>query len=962
MAQLHLLAKLNCNKMITTDPEPACVPTILAEYDMTKVQIPALRQLLACHDAPHYPYTKTFEEAKDDPIFVLHTSGSTGIPKPLIYTHRFVTRTVNATALPAPEGFVSGNDDLRTGSWFSLLAPFHISGIGFGLMVAAFNNECVPVFPLPGKPLTTEQFLEAVKHVEMDWAFVLPFTLEDLSKDPASLKVVSQKLKHLYFAGGSVPQAAGDFVASNIPVYQTTGSSETSLLTQIRSSDNDNKETWSYVHIHPTVNAEFRHHYGDLHEMVIVRSSENEEYQPVFLHFPDRKEYETRDLLSPHPTLPGLWRYRGRKDDIIVFLNGEKTNPISFEQEVSRHPEVRSAIVAGAQRFEACLLVELLKTAPLSADERAQVIDRIWPTVQKANSQCPAHARVSKSNILITDPSKPMARAAKGTVQRAATLILYQEDIDALYAEEEVNFSHGGLESIDLDNPDAVTERIHELVADVTQWESFDNGIDFFSLGMDSLQVLHLSRSLSITASTVYGNPSVHLLAKVISHSGQKISPSINERTSAMAAMLRKYEGEIDNITPSHGQGSHCTSETNADIVVLTGSTGAVGSYILYELLQKDCVSHVYCLNRAQNSQMLQVTRNSERRIPTEFPADRVTFLTVELVKDNFGLDAEIYSTILSTTTQIIHNAWPVNFNQVLQSFQPSLQGVLSLISFAASAKLSPSILFLSSISAVSNYHCTPAAEELVPEHIITDLSCPAFMGYGESKYLAERMLDYAAQKLNLKTGIARVGQIAGTAKDPHGWNRNEWLPSLVISSRYLKAMPETLGSAVNGTRAGILDRIDWVPIDQLASVLVELSFNLSAAPSPGSRVFHPINPEWIGWQSLVPTVIEALQNCAADGTENADIKVVQFEEWIGLLRSTASTLIENPNLAVDMLRENPAVKLLEFYESLADGGVSQLPKQLAIRKTLGTSPSLRSLEAIKPEWLCGWIRDWVLA
>jgi thioester reductase-like protein len=41
-------------------------------------------------------------------------------------------------------------------------------------------------------------------------------------------------------------------------------------------------------------------------------------------------------------------------------------------------------------------------------------------------------------------------------------------------------------------------------------------------------------------------------------------------------------------------------------------------------------------------------------------------------------------------------------------------------------------------------------------------------MGYGESKYLAERILEYAAQKLNLKTGIARVGQIAGTAQDPH--------------------------------------------------------------------------------------------------------------------------------------------------------------------------------------------------
>lgn len=33
---------------------------------------------------PHFPYTKTFDEAEWDPVVVLHTSGSTGFPKPII--------------------------------------------------------------------------------------------------------------------------------------------------------------------------------------------------------------------------------------------------------------------------------------------------------------------------------------------------------------------------------------------------------------------------------------------------------------------------------------------------------------------------------------------------------------------------------------------------------------------------------------------------------------------------------------------------------------------------------------------------------------------------------------------------------------------------------------------------------------------------------------------------------------
>lgn len=83
MAQLHLLSKLSCIKMVTTNPEPAAVPTIPAEYSMTKVQIPSIQELLGCHDILHYPYAQTFEEANDEPIFILHTSGSNRVSRNL---------------------------------------------------------------------------------------------------------------------------------------------------------------------------------------------------------------------------------------------------------------------------------------------------------------------------------------------------------------------------------------------------------------------------------------------------------------------------------------------------------------------------------------------------------------------------------------------------------------------------------------------------------------------------------------------------------------------------------------------------------------------------------------------------------------------------------------------------------------------------------------------------------------
>lgn len=51
---------------------------ITEEYPMKKLEIPALTELLSASDTPLYPYNAVYEEVKNDPIFILHTSGSTG--------------------------------------------------------------------------------------------------------------------------------------------------------------------------------------------------------------------------------------------------------------------------------------------------------------------------------------------------------------------------------------------------------------------------------------------------------------------------------------------------------------------------------------------------------------------------------------------------------------------------------------------------------------------------------------------------------------------------------------------------------------------------------------------------------------------------------------------------------------------------------------------------------------------
>lgn len=71
----------------------AIKPTILA------IEVPELSHLLATQDIPRYPYDKTFEAAQYDPIMVAHSSGTTGKPKPITWTHSLYA-TVDAHSIP----------------------------------------------------------------------------------------------------------------------------------------------------------------------------------------------------------------------------------------------------------------------------------------------------------------------------------------------------------------------------------------------------------------------------------------------------------------------------------------------------------------------------------------------------------------------------------------------------------------------------------------------------------------------------------------------------------------------------------------------------------------------------------------------------------------------------------------------------------------------------------------------
>ena len=76
-AHVNLFTLQKCRTLILPQPQPPYAASLLATYRMRTLEIPSLDEFLTTEVTP-YPYNKSFEEARKDPLVALHTSGSTG--------------------------------------------------------------------------------------------------------------------------------------------------------------------------------------------------------------------------------------------------------------------------------------------------------------------------------------------------------------------------------------------------------------------------------------------------------------------------------------------------------------------------------------------------------------------------------------------------------------------------------------------------------------------------------------------------------------------------------------------------------------------------------------------------------------------------------------------------------------------------------------------------------------------
>ena len=682
---------------------------------------------------------------------------------------------------------------------------------------------------------------------------------------------------------------------------------------------------------------------SDVYELVIVRKGIDPGMQGFFYTFPDATEFWTRDLFRKHPQLPDHWRYEGRADDIIVLSNGEKLNPVTIEHTVMGHPEVRGALVVGANRFQPALILEP-RVYPSTKQQKKEFIDSVWPTVAKANKATVGHGQISRQFIAISMPGKPFKRAGKGTIQRSTTIRMYEGYIDEIYNNAD-RVAISDAVKLEFHTEDALIRSVMDVLRAAAVTVPLDPDIDFFQSGIDSMHVINTSRMLraSLESTGIYVSPDALATRVIYTHPTPRklaryLFSLVKCEKDAMAygaadeevAMRRQIERYTQDLPERRGDKAMPSDENQT--VLLTGSTGALGSYLLDFIRAEPGVRRVICLNRSENGRERQMRVSAVRGLSTDF--HKVEFLHADLGQDKLGLNDEAdYDRLQNEVDRVIHSQWPVNFNIAIESFEPHVRGVRRLIDFSAGARKAVPITFISSVGTLDRWK-EPHA---VPERQLDDLSLPS-TGYGRSKLVSSLILDKATEVSGVPSEVIRVGQIAGPLGEKGAWNRQEWLPSIIASSLYLGALPGDLG---------IRDTVDWQPIESMARTILEVAgVTEKLALEDVHGYFHGVNPRKTTWGALAPAVKAFYQGRIK--------RLLPFGHWIKLL--------EGSQMATGDVSKNPAIKLLDTYRSWSvQDGQDVTHIDMETTRTERYSRTTRELEAISPELMVHWCRQWGL-
>jgi len=700
-------------------------------------------------------------------LAILHSSGSTGLPKPIYLPHKRLMMKI-----PPPKGQIE----------FNTFPFFH--GYGSWAVVHGMMDRKTMYMYNPNIPMTADYCIKVLEHIRPDVLHVVPYTLELLALSERGVDAMAS-CQRVVFSGSGCPDDVGnDLVSKGVNVENSWGATEMGNLGHsFNRAPGDN--AWDYIRIPPPV-AKF----------IWMKPLGDDTYECVYLHgLPalvvsnsddPPKSFHSRDVFIKHSSLVA-WKHIGRLDDRITLSNGEKVLPLPIEGRVRLNPLVRECCVFGAGNSIPGILVFRNEDSKDMAED--DFITAIWATIQKANRNTESFSQISKETIVPLPAEVDYPKTDKESIKRAQIYHVFAKDMNAMYERLE----YTGTGTLQFSIPQ-IKEWLLNIFSENLGVKLPNVEYDFFAAGINSLQAIQIrglilkhidlgGNSRKLCRNVVFDTSNVARLAKYLHALRLKeVTPSDDrDEIEEMQAMIERY-----STFKAHIPGSAPTPD-GRQTVVLTGATGSLGAYILARLLNRSNVHHVYCLVRGESPQKRVLSALQQRQLSIS-DTTLLTALTSDLGRPDLGLSEETYQELSNVTTTIIHSAWAVNFNIGLRTFEAQhIAGVTNLIQLSLSVQtLEPARFFFCSSIAVALGTPAPAT---ISEGPIQDLGHALQQGYARSKLVSEHIVSKAAIDAGARTRILRIGQIVGD-KEQGIWNDTEAIPLIIRSALTLKVLP----------------------------------------------------------------------------------------------------------------------------------------------------------------------------
>ncbi|KAL4924554.1 uncharacterized protein BDV17DRAFT_284616 [Aspergillus undulatus] len=728
----NLLAKTNCNYILNSSAtEKAVAPVRDAVRGVNAFLIPEFSLYSKCTERSELQPTGGTGVSRKW-AFIIHSSGSTGLPKPIFQTH--AACIANYTTSNSYRALLT-------------LPLYHNHGL-CTFFRSLFKAKPIAIYN-SNLPLTGKNILEVMQVFQ-----------------PESFH------GQVLFGGSSCPYDLGDYLV-NKGVWLISHYGATELGQLMTSGLPNGDKLWNYVRPLKSTQP-----YLQMEEL------EDVSYECIALDGLPAKvssncddppnSFRTRDTFLKHPSIPNAWKYLGRIDDRVTLATGEKVLPVPIEHRIRKNKYVKDNLVFGVGKpLPGLIIVPSTECQSLSKEA---IVDIVWPDIEAANQNAESFSQISRDMVIVLDVGATYPATDKGTMIRNRSYNEFSSLIEAAYQRLESDSSNSG-------------PKLALSLEDLQEYllKLFKAELGFTGIGLD-LQAIKaraiIQKNIDIGHAEL-GHNVVFDFATIRKFASHLYALRTGDR-----------EDEEDEITVMsqliHKYSSFVTGPRSEEVVLLTGTTGSLGIHILSRLMQKHSVKKVYCLVRAPDtsSALDRVLSNLASRSLPMVNVSKIVALPAQLGSEDLELAGSILSGLRASLTKVIHSAWAVNFTLGVRSFEAQhIKGVHNLHNLInlclSSDRASPAqFYFCSSISAAAG---TPLPATIA-EAPVPELAHAQGMGYARSKLVAERIVQAAAKETGMVAKVLRVGQIADDSV--RKWNITEAIPLMLQTAQTLKALP----------------------------------------------------------------------------------------------------------------------------------------------------------------------------